>query len=79
MTRSLRPINGSDVVTFLGLYRRVCPTVNDEVSVEEFADMVGWTVEKTETVALWLDERGLIETDRGMGQAIKVIEGRSGT
>jgi hypothetical protein len=48
-------------------------------SIEEFAKLLGWPVEVTRTVALALDERGLIETDRGLGTEVAVIEGRSGT
>jgi hypothetical protein len=75
----LHPASSADVHTFMRLYRQLCPTVNDEVSIDEFARQLGWTIEKTHALALWLDERRLIETDRGLGDGITVIEGRSGT
>ena len=75
----LHPASRADVETFMRLYRELCPTVNDEVPIEEFARKLGWPVEKTHSVAMWLDERRMIESDRGFGDPIRVIEGRSGT
>ena len=75
----LHPAGGADVHTFMSLYHRLCPTVNDEVSIHEFARQLGWPIQKTHAMALWLDERRLIETDRGLGDGITTIEGRSGT
>jgi hypothetical protein len=69
----------AQVDAFMRLYQQRCPTVNDEVSVEDFGKLLGWPVEVTRAVALDLDERGLIETDRGLGTEVAVIEGRSGT
>jgi hypothetical protein len=79
MTRQMRPADSAEIDTFMRLYRQLCPTANDEVTVEEFARQLGWPVERTRRVALWLDERRLIETDRGLGTEITIIEGRSGT
>jgi hypothetical protein len=75
----MSPADDTQIAAFMRLYQRLCPTVNDEVSIEEFAKLLGWPVEVTRTVALALDERGLIETDRGLGTEVAVIEGRSGT
>jgi len=55
------------------------PDANDEATLETFAQEVGWSVETTHDVAFWLDERGVIETDRGLGTGISLIEGRQGT
>lgn len=79
MTRQMRPADSAEIDTFMRLYRQLCPTANDEVAVEDFARQLGWPVEHTRRVALWLDERRLIETDRGFGSQITIIEGRSGT
>ena len=79
MFNDLRPAGSADVHTFMRHYRQVCPTVNDEVSIDEFARQLGWSIRKTHAMALWLDERRLIETDRGLGDGITTIEGRSGT
>lgn len=70
------PISRATVDAFMRLYRELCPTVNDEVPISEFATRLGWDLECTENVALWLDERMMISTDRGLGTGITVIEGR---
>lgn len=79
MTRQMQPADSVEIDTFMRLYRQLCPTTNDEVAVEDFARQLGWSVERARRVALWLDERRLIETDRGFGSQIAIIEGRSGT
>ena len=79
MFDDLRPANASDVHAFMALYRQMCPTHADEVSVTEFARQLGWTLENTTQLAAWLAERGMIETDAGLGGEITMIEGRSGT
>jgi hypothetical protein len=75
----ITPIGADTVDRFMRLYRELCRTVNDEASVEVFAERLGWSVEYTRVVATWLRDRALIETDAGMGDEIAVIEGRSGT
>jgi len=75
----LRPGDGGLIDEFLNVYRRLCPTVNDDVSIQTFAQHLGWSIDETRKVALWLDERRLIDTDRGMGGEITMIDGRNGT
>ncbi|MBV9484807.1 MAG: hypothetical protein JO246_01995 [Frankiaceae bacterium] len=79
MSQDLRPASGAEVHTFMALYRSVCPTYAEEVSVTEFARRLRWSVDKTRMVASWLADRALIETDAGLGDEITMIEGRSGT
>lgn len=73
------PADSSEVHAFMLLYRRLCPTVYDEVTLEEFSRQLGWSHEQTLRVAMWLDERELIETDRGFGEEITLIEGNVAT
>lgn len=79
MDRDLQPASAASVDAFMRLYRKLCPTANDEVSLAEFARQFRRPVDSTRALARWLDDRGLIETNAGMGDEITVIEGRSGT
>jgi len=72
----IRPISAATVFAFMKVYREMCPTGDDEVPVTLFAARLGWSVERTQAVAEWLDERALIDTDRGLGTPVSVIEGR---
>lgn len=72
-------IDPSELDAFMSLYRRRCPHVDDMITIEDFADAIGWPVERVNTVGWFLQERGLIETDAGLGGRISVLEGRSGT
>jgi len=42
-----------------------------------FAERLGWPLDVTERLAIWLDERDLIDTDRGLGTGITMVEGRA--
>jgi hypothetical protein len=79
MRQDLRPPSRRDVAAFMALYYVLCPTHAHEVPVIEFARRLGWTDAKTCHVAAWLAERGMIETDAGLGEEIRIIEGRSGS
>jgi hypothetical protein len=72
----IQPISRVTVDAFMKVYREMCPTVDHEVPIEDFAAQLRWSIERTRTVAEWLDERELIDTDGGMGSAITTIEGR---
>ena len=73
----ITPANAVSVDNFLRVYRALCPTVDDEVPVGMFAERLGWDLDRTRAVAEWLDDRGLIDTYRGLGEPITVIEGMS--
>ena len=72
---TLTPMNRDSIDAFMRLYHELCPTVNDEVPLATFARRLGWTIARTEAIALWLDERRLIASDRGLGTDITMIEG----
>ena len=44
--------------------------------VEIFAERLGWPLSSVLTVAEWCRDRYLIDTDAGMGEPIRIIEGR---
>lgn len=72
----IQPISAVTMDAFMRVYRELCPTVDDEVPIEDFAARLRWSIERTRTVAEWLDEREMIDTDAGMGPPITTIEGR---
>jgi hypothetical protein len=72
----IQPISAVTVEAFMKVYRELCPTVDDEVPIKNFATRLRWSIERTRTVAEWLDERELIDTDAGMGSPLTAIEGR---
>ena len=57
------------------VYDELCPTGDDEVSVDEFAARIGWQVERVVEIAWWCFERRLIDCDAEMGGTITTIEG----
>lgn len=64
------------VARFMAVYDELCPTVDDEVPVEVFAERLVWPLGSVLTVAEWCRDRELIDTDAGMGDPIRIIEGR---
>ena len=48
-------MDSTSVFRFMAAYRKLCPTINDEVPIEVFASKMGWDLDRTERVALWLD------------------------
>lgn len=70
------PGGSAAVHRFMTLYRELCPTGEDEAPIELFAQGLGWPLESVERVAEWCRDRYLIDTDAGMGDRIRMIEGR---
>lgn len=58
------------------VYQGLCPSGDDEVTVETFADRIRWTEADVAEVAQWCRDLDLIDTDAGMGDQITIIEGR---
>lgn len=76
MPAGVTPMLSTTIARFMAVYSELCPTVDDEVPVEVFAERLGWPVGSVLTVAEWCRDRYLIDTDAGMGDPIRVIEGR---
>lgn len=70
------PMPSATIARFMAVYDELCPTVDDEVPVEAFAERLGWPLSSVLTVAEWCRDRYLIDTDAGMGEPIQIIEGR---
>ena len=70
------PMPSATIARFMAIYNELCPTVDDEVPVEVFAERLGWPLSSVLTVAEWCRDRYLIDTDVGMGEPIQIIEGR---
>jgi hypothetical protein len=69
-------MSSTTIGRFMRTYNELCPTVEDEVPVEVFAERLGWPLESVLVVAEWCRDRKLIDTDAGLGDPIRVIEGR---
>lgn len=76
MPAGVTPMLSTTIARFMTVYSELCPTVDDEVLVEVFAERLGWSLDSVLTVAEWCRDRYLIDTDAGMGEPIRVIEGR---
>ena len=70
------PMPAAMIARFMAIYDELCSTVDDEVRVEVFAERLGWPLSSVLTVAEWCRDRCLIDTDAGMGEPIRIIEGR---
>ena len=70
------PMPSATIARFMAVYDELCPTVDDEVRVEVFAERLDWPLSSVLTVAEWCRDRYLIDTDAGMGEPIRIIEGR---
>lgn len=64
------------ILKFMGVYQELCPSGDDEVTVQAFADRIRWTEADVAKVAEWCRDLDLIDTDAGMGDQITIIEGR---
>lgn len=64
------------IAWFMAVYEELCPTVDDEVPVEVFAERWAWPLAAVLRVAEWCRDRYLIDTGTGMGEPIQMIEGR---
>lgn len=76
MPAGVTPMPTPTINRFMAAYKELCPTIDDEVRVEIFADRLGWPLDSVLAVAEWCRDRNLIVTDAGMGDVIRVIEGR---
>jgi hypothetical protein len=76
MPAGVTPMPSTTVARFMAVYDELCPTVDDEVPVEVFAKRLIWPLGSVLTVAEWCRDRDLIDTDGGMGDPIRIIEGR---
>ena len=77
MPAGLTPMPSTTIARFMAVYVELCPTVDDEeVPVEVFAERLGWPLASVLTVADWCCYRDLIDTDAGVGEPIRIIEGR---
>lgn len=76
MPAGVTPMPSTTVARFMAVYDELCPTVDDEVPVEVFAERLVWPLGSVLTVAEWCRDRELIDTDAGMGDPIRIIEGR---
>lgn len=76
MPAGIAPMPSTMIARFMAVYRELCPSVDDEVPVEVFAERLGWPLGSVLTVAEWCRDRDLIDTDAGMGYPIRIIEGR---
>lgn len=74
MPEGITPQDSASVARFMREYRRLGP--DGEAPVQEFARRLRWAVARTRHLAEWLDERDMIDTDRGLGTEVTVIEGR---
>jgi len=70
------PMLSTTISRFMKVYKQLCPTAEDEVPVEVFAERLGWPLDTVRTVAEWCRDRDLIDTDAGLGDRIQIIEGR---
>ena len=61
---------------FLRALRQVQRTPEDDASVQDIADRLGWSFESAQRVATELTEWGIIETDMSLGFLPTVVEGR---
>lgn len=57
------PMPSATIARFMAVYDELCPTVDDEVPVEVFAERLGWPLSSVLTVAEWCRDRYLIDTD----------------
>lgn len=76
MPTGVTPMPSTTIARFMAVYHALCPTVDDEVPVEVFAEHLRWPLTAVLTVAEWCRDRDLIDTDAGMGDPIRIIEGR---
>lgn len=76
MPAGVTPMPSITVARFMAVYDELCPTVDDEVPVEVFAERLVWPLGSVLAVAEWCRDRDLIDTDAGMGDPIRIIEGR---
>lgn len=76
MPAGITPMLSTTIARFMAVNRELCPTVDDEVPVEVFAECLAWPLGSVLTVAEWCRDRDLIDTDAGMGDPIRIIEGR---
>lgn len=76
MPAGVTPMPSTAIARFMAVYNELCPTVDDEVPVEVFAEHLRWPLASVLTVAEWCRDRDLIDTDAGMGDTIRIIEGR---
>jgi hypothetical protein len=70
------PMLSTPIARFMVVYNELCPTVDDEVPVEVIAEHLRWPLGSVLTVAEWCRDRDLVDTDAGMGDPIRIIEGR---
>ena len=76
MPAGVTPMLSTTIARFMAVYDELCPTVDDEVPVGVFAEHLRWPLSSVLTVAEWCRDRDLIDTDAGMGDPIRIIEGR---
>ena len=76
MPAGVTPMPSTTVARFMAVYDELCPTVDDEVPVEVFAERLVWPLDSVLRVAEWCRDRELIDTDAGIGDPIRIIEGR---
>lgn len=76
MPAGVTPMLSTTVARFMTVYDELCPTVDDEVPIEVFAERLVWPLGSVLTVAEWCRDRDLIDTDAGMGDPIRIFEGR---
>ena len=73
---AVTPMLSTTIAQFMAVYDELFPTLHDEVPVEVFADRLRWPLPSVLRVAEWCRDRNLIDTDAGMGDPIRIIEGR---
>ena len=67
MPAGITPMPTTTIARFMAAYNELCPTVDDDVPVEVFAEHLSCPVASVLTVAEWCRDRDLIDTDAGMG------------
>lgn len=72
----VNPVPSATIARFMAVYDELCPTVDDKVRVEVFAERLGRPLSSVLTVAEWCRDRYLIDTYAGMREPIQIIEGR---
>lgn len=59
----------------MAVHRELGASGDDELTVQSFAQRIGWTEADVVNVAEWCRDLELIDTDAGMGDQIATIEG----